>query len=155
MRVLLLDRNDGKWEGRKGQVPGLHVWMRRHIESYLLLPEAWKRAAGAAAQERFPLAAGKTDAAVDDFFREQGFAENIDWLNANLPVLQSANAKELLFDARRTRSQGYDSLTARLYELGVALNRRDIAICMKPDELHADVKAALHLILDAGRKAGA
>jgi hypothetical protein len=155
-RVLLLDRNDGKWDVLEGQVPGLHVWRtRQHIEGYLLLPEAWKRAAGAAAQERFPLAEGRTDAVVDAFFREQGFAENIDWSSASLPVLQSANAKELLFDARRTRSQGYDSLTARLYELGVALNRRDIALCMRPNELHAEVKAALHLILDAGRKAGA
>ena len=155
-RVLLLDRNDGKWEGLEGQVPGLHVWRtRQHIEGYLILPKAWKRAARAAARERFPLAEGRTDAAVDDFFHEQGFAENIDWLSTSLPVLQSANAKELLFDARRTRSQGYDSLTARLYDMGVALNRRDIALCMKPDELHADVKAALRLILAAGREAGA
>ena len=149
-RVLLLDRNDGRWEGLQGQVPGLHVWTRRHIESYLLSPSVWKRAVAAAAHERFPLVAGKTDALVDNFFREQGFAENIDWLSTSLPLLQSANAKELLFDARRTRSHGYDSLTAVLYDVGIALNRHDIAVAMTPDELHADVGVALRRILDAG-----
>ena len=60
----------------EGQVPDLHVWPHRHVESYLLFPKAWKRAAGTAALERFPLADGRADAVVDAFFSEQGFAEN-------------------------------------------------------------------------------
>lgn len=69
-RLLVLDRNDGKWQARVGKDEQLLVWTKRHIESYLLVPEAWVRAVKAAADSQFELRGPTAMQAVRSFFLE-------------------------------------------------------------------------------------
>jgi hypothetical protein len=138
-RIILLDRNEGKWNKIARDNPVLHVWQRRHIENYLLAPEAWKQVAYF---NQFPLMASL----VDSFFAEQGFAASIDWLSDTVEVLRTSNAKQLLFEARKERGDGFDALNARLYQGGLVLTRADIAHAMRPAEIHADVRDVFKLI---------
>ena len=137
-RVMLLDRNEGRWDTLAPDNPVLRVWRRRHIENYLLNPEAWKRAA----QVQFPLGSE----IVDQFFLEQGFASSVDWLSDSVEVLRTADAKRLLFEARKERGDGFDALNARLYQAGIVLTRPDVAREMRPGEIHLDVRDMLRLI---------
>ncbi len=137
-QVMLLDRNEGKWDNLAPDNPVLRVWKRRHIENYLLNPAVWERAASS----QFPLAAG----IVGQFFVDQGFAPAIDWLSDTVGALRDLDAKRVLFDARRERGDGYDALNARLYQAGAVLRRSDIARAMRPDEIHRDVRDVLRLI---------
>jgi hypothetical protein len=137
-RVILLDRNEGKWDRLAADNPVLRIWKRRHIENYMLNSGVWRRAASA----QLPLAVE----IVDRFFEEQGFAPSIDWLSDTIEVLRTSDAKKLLFEARKERGDGFDALNARLYQAGLVLTRADIAREMRPNEIHADVRDVLNLI---------
>ena len=137
-RVILLDRNEGKWDRLATDNPVLRIWKRRHIENYLLNSGVWKRIASA----QLPLAAE----VVDRFYEEQGFAPSIDWLSDAIEVLRTADAKKLLFEARKERGDGFDALNARLYQAGLVFTRADIAREMRPEEVHPDVRDVLRLI---------
>jgi hypothetical protein len=150
-RLMVLDRNEGKWQARIAQDASLLVWNKRHIESYLLVPSAWKRAAMRAAEQTFELATPALMTAVDAFFQEQSGGAEINWLNPTQQAFQDIDAKKMIFDARQI-TDGYDSLASRLYDtpmgsIPVLVGRRDVAASMKPAEIHADVKAVFRAIL--------
>jgi hypothetical protein len=138
-RVMVLDRNQRRWDPALEDNPVLRVWRRRHIENYLLNPEVWKRAAG----DEFPLLSANL---VDQLFREQGFLSAFDWLSDTAEVLLATDAKRLLFDAREERGDGFDALNARLYQEGIVLTRADVARAMRAEEIHPDVRQVLALI---------
>jgi predicted ATPase len=151
-RLMVLDRNDGKWQARRAQDSSLFVWSKRHIESYLLVPSAWKRAAQLAAEQNFELATPALMNAVDTFFKEQSGGAEINWLNPTQQAFQGIDAKKMLFEARQS-ADDYNALASRLYDtpMGdapVLVGRRDVAAAMKPEEIHDDVKAVFHAILD-------
>lgn len=149
-RLLVLDRNDGKWQARAGKDEQLLVWTKRHIESYLLVPDAWVRAAQAAADSQFALAKSGATQAVRDFFNEQSRGLTVDWLHTTDELFRDVNAKRMLFEARRDRSEdGYDALTARLHDAGVGISREDVAAAMLPDEIHQDIKTVFQKVLEA------
>jgi len=144
-RLMVLDRNDGKWQTRAAQDSTLHVWRKRHIESYLLVPAAWNRAASRAAEQTFALATASLLNTVDAFFLEQSGGAEINWLNPTQQAFQDIDAKKILFEAR-SNTGGYDALSSRLYDapmggIPVLVGRRDVASAMKPEEIHDDVKA--------------
>jgi hypothetical protein len=149
-RLLVLDRNDGKWQPRAGKDENLLVWTKRHVEAYLLVPEAWVRAVHVAAQGQFSLAEPEATKLVRDFFAEQSRGLDVDWLHTRDELFRDVNAKRMLFDARRTRPEdGYDALAARLYDAGLVVSREDVAAAMQPEEIHEDVRAVLKKIQDA------
>jgi hypothetical protein len=146
-RLMVMDRNEGKWQQRLGRDPALTVWPRRHIESYLLVPAAWERATAVAAERQFALARDRAVAEVKAFFKEQSGGLDIDWMNPAVEAFRDPNAKLMLFEARRSRGDAYDALSARLYDVGVKVERGDVAAAMKSDEVHVDVKAFLQRIV--------
>ena len=148
-RVLVLDRNDGKWLRRAELDPNLFVWRKRHVESYLLVPEAWKRAGLKAAEDQFPIASQAAAATVESFFREQSGGLPVNWLNPAEQAFRDLDAKQMLFEARKARDDGFDSLTARLYDRQVVVTRRDVAAAMSSQEIHDDIKGLFRLILAA------
>jgi len=150
-RLMVLDRNDGKWQNRVAQDPSLLVWKKKHIESYLLVPSAWKRAAARAAEQTFELATVSLENMVDTFFREQAGGAEINWLNPTQQAFQDIDAKKMLFDARQI-PDGYNALASRLYDtpmggVQVLVGRSDVALAMKPEEIHDDVKVVFRTIL--------
>ena len=96
-RVLVMDRNDGKWQARIGKDDQLLVWTKRHIESYLLVPNAWERAAKAAADSQFELAGPRATQAVRDFFNEQSRGLAVDWLHTTDELFRDVNAETHAF----------------------------------------------------------
>jgi AAA domain, putative AbiEii toxin, Type IV TA system len=150
-RLMILDRNDGKWQNRIAQDTSLMVWRKKHIESYLLVPSAWKRAASGAAEQIFELATASLENTVDTFFQEQSGGAEINWLNPTQQAFLDIDAKKMLFDARKI-TDGYNALASRLYDtpmggIPVLVGRRDVALAMKLDEIHDDVKAVFRTIL--------
>jgi len=149
-RLLVLDRNDGKWQARMESDEQLLVWRKRHIESYLLVPDAWIRAAEAAAERQFALAGPAAVNVARAFFAEQSRGLPVDWLRTTDEIFRDVNAKRMLFEARRDRAEdGYDALAARLHDAGVGVLREDVCAAMRPDEVHEDVKAVCAKILAA------
>ncbi len=149
---MVLDRNDGKWQARVAQDSNLLVWSKRHIESYLLVPAAWKLAAVRAAEQAFDLATPALVNAVDNFFKEQSGGAEINWLNPTQQAFQGLDAKKMLFEARQS-PDGYDALASQLYDapqgdITVLVGRREVAAAMAPGEIHDDVKAVFRAILD-------
>ena len=153
-RVLVLDRNDGKWLRRAEQDPNLLVWRKRHVESYLLVPEAWERAARAAADNQFPIVAGAAAGTVRNFFKEQSRGLEVNWLNPSEQLFRDLDAKQMLFEARASRGDGYDALTARLHDQQVVIERGDVAAAMLSTEIHEDVKQVFQKISTALSRQG-
>lgn len=149
IRLLVLDRNDGKWQARTKTDEQLLVWSKQHIESYLLVPDAWVRAVEEAAERQFALARQRGVDAVSSFFAEQSRGLVVDWLHSTDELFRDVNAKRMLFEARRDKADGYDALAARLYDAGVVVAREDVCAVMKPDEVHEDVKTVCTKILAA------
>jgi hypothetical protein len=149
-RLVVLDRNEGKWQARVGKDEHLLVWTKRHIESYLLVPGAWARAVKTAADNQFALRGPLAVQVVRDFFNEQSRGLAVDWLHTTDELFRDVNAKRMLFEARRGQGDdGYDALTARLHDAGVAVSREDVAAAMLPDEIHEDVKKVFQKVLGA------
>jgi len=150
-RLMVLDRNDGKWQSRVGHDSSLLVWKKRHVESYLLVPSAWKRAAAQAATQTFELAAAALENIVAAFFHEQSGGAEVDWLNPTQQAFQDIDAKKMLFEARK-QTDNYDALAARLYDSPVGgspvlVGRKDVAAAMKSEEIHEDVKSIFRSIV--------
>lgn len=89
----------------------LYTWPRRHIESYVLVPEAIRRAAGCAPDDT------RVDRVLADHLPEGDPA-----------AFAGVDAKRLL-GARGPLAK----------ELGRPVSTADIARCMRLDEVHADV----------------
>ena len=148
----MLDRNDGKWQNRVVHDPLLIVWRKKHIESYLLVPSAWKRAVARAAEQTFALATAALENAVDTFFQEQSGGAEVNWLNPTQQAFQDIDAKKMLFEARQVRDD-YDALASRLYDkpmggIPVLVERSDVAAAMKPEEIHEEVKVVFRSMME-------
>jgi hypothetical protein len=117
--LCVLDRDDGREGGMPAAAePGLDfmTWGRRHIESYLLVPDAIERSLGL----------GGSDDRVHRVLRHHVPEHEDD------PAWRHLDAKRLL---------GSRGLLAR--ELGVRVSSPRIARAMRASELHRDVHALL------------
>jgi hypothetical protein len=115
--LCVLDRDDGSVPGpADASAPGFEffTWSRRHIESYLLVPDAIRRAL------RLPHA----DARIDRVLRD------------HLPTLGDESAFRAL-DAKRLL--GSNGVLPRA--LGCTIPLGQVARSMRAEELHADVHA--------------
>jgi len=112
--LVVLDRDHHhEAEGWPADTPlDLYTWPRRHIESYVLVPAAIRRAAGCAPD----------DPRVDRVLGEH---------------LVRGEEGRALADLDAKRLLAAKGPLAR--ELGQALSTADIARCMRADELHGDV----------------
>ncbi len=137
-RLMLFDFDDAKDAFHPpSDNPSLAEWKRKNIENYLLVPDAWKRAAmqhlGYADDDLF---AQPIQEFIDGFF----VGENLTlppgktWRNVSANVFSVVDGKRILFE-------NDDSLFHQLRNAKVPmlLIREQVAIQMSADEIHEDV----------------
>lgn len=117
--------------------PTLAEWGRKNIENYLLVPDAWKRAAlqlmKLGADDLFAQPVLKV---IDEFFGGQNLTlpTGRTWRNLTANVFSVVDGKRILFENN-------DSLFHQLRNGANTLEvlREGIAMCMLPEEIHEDV----------------
>lgn len=117
--------------------PALYEWKRRNIENYLLVPEAWQRAAANLLKlQDAPLLLEPIRKTVVEFFGGQNLAlpHGQTWRNVSANIFQVVDGKKILFEDK-------DALFVRLRTGDPAVNvlREVVAGGMDADELHEDI----------------
>lgn len=117
--------------------PTLVEWKRKNIENYLLVPDAWKRAA--LRQMKLPendLFAQPVLQMIDAFFLDQNLTlpPGRTWRNVAANVFAVVDGKRILFESQ-------DALFQQLSkgEPPLKLIREQVAMNMLADEIHEDV----------------
>jgi hypothetical protein len=111
--------------------PVLCEWQRKNIDNYLLVPEAWIRAArqktlsGEKAIETF----------IQDFFAGENLMlpPNQTWRHVKANIFQVVDGKKRLFKKPDCLFQGLQN------NFQLKLTRSTVAACMTADEIHEDV----------------
>ena len=138
MKRLLLFDCDGedKSFSAEAKIPGLYEWKRKNIENYLLVPDAWQRAALQQAEVLPGLFAQPVTGKINAFFAGE---------NLTLPPGQtwrtvSANIFKVV-DGKRILYENSDSLFQKLRQEKppIEIFREIVAALMQPDEIHEDV----------------
>jgi hypothetical protein len=117
--------------------PGLAEWKRKNIENYLLVPDAWKRAAlqllGYAEGELF---AQPILQIIDLFFADENLTlpPGKTWRDVSANVFKVVDGKRILFENDNSLFQ-----ILRNGAPPVQLLREHVAMSMTPDEIHEDV----------------
>ena len=137
-RLMLFDFDDEAQAFHpKAGNPTLAEWKRKNIENYLLVPEAWRRAAlGQLKTPADDMFTRDRLAVIEDFFLDQNLTlpPGRNWRQVTADNFKVVNGKKILFEDK-------DGLFLRL-RAGVpslSLNRAEIAMCMTADEIHEDV----------------
>jgi hypothetical protein len=142
-RLVLFDYDDELTFHPELDNPVLYEWRRKNIENYLLVPDAWIRAAlskmGVLEDEIF---SDPIRELVNDFFMGENLTlpPSQTWRNVKANIFQVVNGKKLLFE-------NGDSLFQRLKShipivevpTNLELTRDIVAASMKPEEIHDDV----------------
>jgi len=126
--------------------PALFEWTRKNIENYLLVPDAWRRAAlrymKSSEDELFAV---PILAIIDSFFNDQNLTlpPGKTWENVTANIFSVVNGKRILFE-------NDDSLfhQLRTNPTSVELIRESVALGMKLDEVHTDVRRFLAHLAD-------
>jgi len=117
----------------------LYEWKRKNIENYLLVPDAWIRAALKYLEinpdELFSAPINKL---ISDFFASENLTlpKGKSWNNLTARVFKDVDGKRLLFEDDNSLFH-----ILRNNEPSVALIRESIAVNMIADEIHEDVHA--------------
>lgn len=137
-RLMLFDYDDSENSFHPGLVtPGLAEWKRKNIENYLLVPDAWRRAAlrqmGNGEEDLFT---GPPLRVIDEFFSAQNLTlpPKKSWRDVSANVFNVVDGKRILFENE-------DSLFHQLRNgsPAVELVRERIAMNMTAEEIHQDV----------------
>lgn len=142
-RLVLLDYDDETTFHPEENNPVLYEWHRKNIENYLLVSDAWIRAAlqkvGISNNNIF---SSPVRELVENFFVSENLTlpPKQSWRDVRANIFQVVNGKKLLFE-------NPDSLFQRLksYELPIQstsvleLTRETVAASMIADEIHEDV----------------
>ena len=137
-RLMLFDR-DEEDEGFHPDPsnPVLAEWKRRNIENYLLVPDAWKRAALSQLQAD-DLFAKSAKEKIDQFFADENLTlpPGRSWRHVAANVFSVVNGKKILFEDS-------NSLFHQLRDGDPSLSmiREQVALSMTADEIHDDVHA--------------
>lgn len=137
VRLMLFDYDEDSTYHPPPDNPRLNEWGRKNIENYLLVPDAWKRAAlqqlkwGEDALLAYPVLH-----AIDTFFAEQNLTlpPGRTWRDVSANVFSVVDGKQILFE-------GNDSLfqTLRAGSTPLELLRERVAMNMTAEEIHEDV----------------
>jgi hypothetical protein len=117
--------------------PVLAEWKRKNIENYLLVPDAWRRAALQQLQlGADDLFAQSTLKIIDDFFVGQNLTlpPGRNWREVSANIFSVVNGKKILFENADGLFQ-----QLRAAEPSVPLIREAVALAMTADEIHDDV----------------
>lgn len=137
-RLMLFDFDDANdaFHPKPGN-PSLAEWKRKNIENYLLVSDAWKRAAlqllGYAEDELFAEPILKS---IDEFFAGENLTlpPGKTWRNVGANVFSVVDGKRILFENNESLFQ-----QLRKGEPPVQLIREQVALSMTADEIHEDV----------------
>ncbi|MDD2808816.1 AAA family ATPase [Rhodoferax sp.] len=137
-RLMLFDFDDAKDAFHpQPNNPSLAEWKRKNIENYLLVADAWKRAAlqqlGFAEDDLF---AQPIQEFIDDFFAGENLTlpPGKTWCNVSANVFSVVDGKRLLFENDNSLFQ-----QLRNAETPMLLLRERVAMSMTADEIHEDV----------------
>ena len=123
--------------------PTLFEWKRKNIENYLLVPDAWKRAAkqkmGYVEDDLFAQDVLKI---IDIFFTEQNLTlpPGKTWRHVVANIFSVVDGKRILFEDD-------DSLFHQLQHSSIKLIREEVAMNMLADEIHEDVHNFIRKLL--------
>jgi len=137
-RLLLFDYDDSDTAFHpQPDNPSLAEWKRKNIENYLLVPDAWKRAALHQMEcDEDDLFAQPVLQAIDGFFSGQNLTlpPGRTWRNLAANVFSVVDGKRILFE-------NDDALFHQLRNgsPSVTLVREQVAMSMVVDEIHEDV----------------
>ena len=137
-RLMLFDFDDA--DAAFHPEPGnavLAEWKRKNIENYLLVPDAWKRAALQQLQlSPDDLFAQSTLKLIDDFFLDQNLTlpPGRTWRQVSANVFSVVNGKKILFE-------NPDGLFHQLRgaDPSLSLIREQVALSMTANKIHEDV----------------
>jgi len=115
----------------------LAEWKRKNIENYLLVPDAWKRAALRQLEaDATPLFAQPVVQIIDDFFAAQNLTlpSGKTWRNVAANIFSAVDGKRILFEDEDSLFHQLEIATP-----SVKLIRDQVALNMVADEIHEDV----------------
>ena len=136
-RLILLDYDDPRSFHPVADNPVIHEWARKNIENYLLVKDAWIRAALQKLQcTKDDLFAQPVLQTINTFFNDQNLTlpESKTWRNVSANIFSAVDGKRILFEDN-------NSLFNQLQtgDPSVKLIREEIAINMSESEIHQDV----------------
>lgn len=143
-RLMLFDHDDDATYHPGQNNPVLYEWRRRNIENYLLVSDAWIRAAsqktGISNNNIFLTP-------IEELIREFFASENLtlppgqSWRDVKANIFQVVNGKKLLFENSDSLFQRLKSYKPLMQSVSVLeLTREIVAANMTADEIHEDVR---------------
>lgn len=149
-RLMLFDYDDAsEWHPESGN-PSVAEWKRKNIENYLLVPDAWKRAA----LRQMEYDEENSDAklvthAIDEFFSDQNLnlPPGKNWRNVTAKIFSVVDGKRMLFEDN-------DSLFHQLRNgsPSIQLIREEVAMNMTTNEIHEDVHQFIYQLIKLTEK---
>jgi hypothetical protein len=137
-RLMLFDFDDADNAFHpEPENPTLAEWRRKNIENYLLVPEAWKRAALRELQStEDDLFVRPVFKIIDEFFSSENLTlpPGKTWRNVTANVFSVVDGKRILFENDESLFQ-----SLRTASISVELIRERVAMNMTADEIHEDV----------------
>jgi hypothetical protein len=137
-RLMLFDHDDSaKAFHPRSDNPCLAEWKRKNIENYLLVPDAWRRAAlNILNSGEDDLFAQPALTVITQFFSDQNMTLPIGktWRNVAANVFEVVDGKRILFE-----NDGSLFHTLRQGEPTLLLIREEVAAAMNAEEIHEDV----------------
>ena len=135
-RLVLFDYDDeDKSFHSSANIPDLYEWKRKNIENYLLVPDAWIRAALRQAENLQGLFAQPLTDKIVEFFAGQNLTlpPGQNWRNVSANIFKVVNGKRILYEEA-------DSLIQQLRheEPPLEIVRETVAVTMATDEIHED-----------------
>ncbi len=135
-RMILFDYDSDETAFHPGfENPILFEWQRKNIENYLLVPDAWNRAASNM-MSLGPLFAQPAEKIIHDFFEGENLTlpRGQTWRTVSANIFQVVDGKKILFVHENSLFQRLQA-----HEPSVKLPRESVARSMTSDEIHEDV----------------
>jgi energy-coupling factor transporter ATP-binding protein EcfA2 len=138
-RLMLFDYDEAATYHPEPGNPALFEWKRKNIENYLLVPDAWIRAAlGQLGFEPGELFVAPIEGVIREFFVGENLTLPVGkaWRNLKARIFTDINGKKLLFENDESLFQ-----LLRAQTPSIELIRETVAGNMSVDEIHDDVHA--------------
>lgn len=138
-RIVLFDYDDRAAYHPEPNNPVLFEWGRKNIENYLLVSDAWVRAAFRELGLEFDsLFAEPIRALINNFFGSENLTlpQGKQWISLSTQVFKDVDGKKLLFENDNSLFQ-----QLRRNDTAVELIREVVAVNMSAEEIHQDVSS--------------
>lgn len=138
-RIVLFDYDDRAAYHPEPNNPVLFEWGRKNIENYLLVSDAWVRAAfRELGLESDSLFAEPIRALINNFFGSENLTlpQGKQWISLSTQVFKDVDGKKLLFENDNSLFQ-----QLRRNDPAVELIREVVAVNMSAEEIHQDVSS--------------